>query len=249
MATSKKKSRANIQSFLSSGGTQEQLGNYGKRLSSNEFRRLLGQRAAPTASAAPAAPINPLYSNYTSSPQLEALQKQYTESLAPGAGETEASTQLQNIITSKELGVAKSEAEPMAQGFVTGQSAALEKSAALKSLPLQTKLANLQAQRQSAADVLKTSLGFETEKLGAQRSAYESEAALAEQRREFNQNLSFDRLKYGKQLKLSKKERKAERERVRIQQYQYDQSQKLEEEKLAWQRQYQQGLLDSRGGA
>lgn len=125
--------------------------------------------------------------------QLKALQNKYQEVLAPTAGETEAQTQLNNIITSKELGVAKAEQEPMAQQFVTGQSTALEKSAALKSLPLQTKLANLQAQRQAAADVLKSQLGFETENvnrqmtLAAQKRADDlAERSFKESVRQFN---------------------------------------------------------------
>jgi len=41
--------------------------------------------------------------------QLESLQKAYLGSLAPTSGETEAQTQLGNVITSKELGIAKAE--------------------------------------------------------------------------------------------------------------------------------------------
>ena len=108
--------------------------------------------------------------------QLKALQSQVTKSLTPTQEETDTSTQLSNIITSKELGIQGVEQEPMAQKFVTGQSAGLEKSAALKSLPLQTRLANLQARRQSAADVLKAQLGFETSNVARQTGLAESAA-------------------------------------------------------------------------
>ena len=117
--------------------------------------------------------------------QLKALQKKYEGVLKPTTAETEAQTQLGGIITSKELGVAKAEQEPMAQQFVTGQTAALEKSAALKSLPLQTKLANLQAQRQSAADVLKAQLGFETESISRQTQLAEAAKTRAFQEKQF----------------------------------------------------------------
>ena len=139
-------------------------GNYGKNVNPQEYSKILGsyQQAQQAQPAQPAAA--PSLSN-----QLSALQGKYTDTLTPTAGETEASTQLQNLITSKELGIAKAEAEPMAQKFVTGQSTALEKSAALKSMPLQTKLANLQAQRTAAADVLKTQLGFTEAALGRER--------------------------------------------------------------------------------
>ena len=109
--------------------------------------------------------------------QLKALQGKFTESLAPTQQETEAQTQLGNVITSKELGIQKVEQKPMAQKFITGQSAGLEKSAALKSLPLQTRLANLQARRQSAADVLKAQLGFETSNIDRQTGLAESAAS------------------------------------------------------------------------
>jgi len=209
MSTSKRKSLANIQAFLSGGGTQEQLSGekYGKKLSSKELKRLLAKyaRNGTIASSTPSEPINPLYSKYISSPQLEALQSQYARTLTPGTGETEANTQLQNVIASKELGIAKSEQEPMAQGFVTGQTSALEKSAALKALPLQTKLANLQSQRFAAADVLKASLGFEAEKLSGQRSAYEYQTSLAEQQKASRLDAAYAQLAAAKQLKLSKK--------------------------------------------
>lgn len=123
--------------------------------------------------------------------QLKALQGKYQETIAPTADETNTETQLGNIITSKELGVAKAEQEPMAQGFVTGQSAALEKSAALKSLPLQTRLADLQSRRQSAADVLKAQLGFETGNVDRQTQLAESARARALQQEESAANRAY----------------------------------------------------------
>jgi predicted fused transcriptional regulator/phosphomethylpyrimidine kinase len=121
--------------------------------------------------------------------QLKALQSKYESVLKPTSEETATNTQLGNIITSKELGVAKAEAEPMAQSFVTGQSTALEKSAALKSLPLQTKLANLQSQRQAAADVLKAQLGFETSNVDRQTELAESQANREYQEKTFNEGV------------------------------------------------------------
>ena len=109
--------------------------------------------------------------------QLKALQGSFTSSLKPTKEEEDTDTQLGNIITSKELGIQKAEQTPIAQKFITGQSAGLEKSAALKSLPLQTRLANLQARRQSAADVLKAQLGFETSNIDRQTGLAESAAS------------------------------------------------------------------------
>jgi HD superfamily phosphohydrolase len=106
--------------------------------------------------------------------QRDALRAKFTQTLAPTPEEVKAQTQLENIITSKELGVAAVEREPIAQTFVTGQTKALEKSAALKSLPLQTRLANLQARRQTASDLLKAQLGYATEDVISQRKLAES---------------------------------------------------------------------------
>jgi len=127
--------------------------------------------------------------------QLEALRSKYAGYLSPTEEETGTQTQLKNLIASKELGIAKAEAEPMAQKFVTGQSTALEKSAALKSLPLQTRLENLQSQRTAAADVLKSQLGFEESNIQRQTEdrnlqlgldVAEEERGYAEEEREEN---------------------------------------------------------------
>lgn len=123
--------------------------------------------------------------------QLKALQGKYEQVVTPTQEETDTNTQLGNIITSKELGVAKAEQEPMAQQFVTGQSAALEKSAALKSMPLQTKLANLQARRNAAADVLRAQLGFETSSVERQSQSAESAKNRAVAYEEYLANREF----------------------------------------------------------
>jgi hypothetical protein len=162
--------------------------------------------------------------------QLKALQGQYQNVLTPSAGETETSTQLQNVITSKELGIAKAEQEPMAQGFVTGQSTALEKSAALKSMPLQTKLANLQAQRTAAADVLKASLGFETERVDRETASYESTLARQAAEREAQTEREFTASENKKARKAAekqaKKERKSSKEQFEFEKYKYEDSKK-----------------------
>jgi hypothetical protein len=70
--------------------------------------------------------------------------------------EHETQQTLANLLASKELGIADVREKPIAMPFITGQEAAIERRAAVKTLPLQSQLASLQAKRQSSLDVAKT---------------------------------------------------------------------------------------------
>jgi len=132
--------------------------------------------------------------------QLNSLQKEYQNSMLPTADETATSTGLDNLLASRDLGVAKIKDQPIAGDFVQGQSAGLITQTAAQAQPLEQKLARLQAQRQSAADVLKAKLGFETSNVQNQFAQQQAQQALklqqqqqAEQQRQFNENLAFQR--------------------------------------------------------
>jgi len=92
--------------------------------------------------------------------QFRALQESFTKLLTPSEKVLSIQTQLENIITSAELGIEQVREQPIATPFITGQSAAIQRQAALSARPLQTQLAQLQAQRQSSIDVATTQLGF-----------------------------------------------------------------------------------------
>lgn len=79
-----------------------------------------------------------------------------TKAMTVGPEEESAQTALSNLATSKELGLQDIQNKPIAIPFITGQQAAVERSAALREAPLKTKLATLQARRQAALDVAKT---------------------------------------------------------------------------------------------
>jgi len=95
------------------------------------------------------------------------LEQRFLGTLRPTAEETGAEQQLSNLMTSQELGLRKAADQPIAQPFVTGQQAAITERTAIQTRPLQERLALLQKQRQTSADVLRTQLGFEKEKLAS----------------------------------------------------------------------------------
>ena len=92
--------------------------------------------------------------------QLRALQQTFTQALTPSEKELSVQQQLQNIITSAELGINKVREQPIATSFISGQSAAIQRQAATSARPLQTQLADIQARRQAAIDVGGAQLGF-----------------------------------------------------------------------------------------
>ena len=101
--------------------------------------------------------------------QLDALQKAYMASLGQSPEEIAANTAIGNLATSKELGLQNIANQPIEMNYLTGQSAALERSAANKALPLQTQLAALQAQREAQQAQAKAALGFEQERITGEK--------------------------------------------------------------------------------
>ena len=152
------------------GGSKEDYSSSGQPKSSSSSSKKSSKSSSGSSSSSSSSYSAPKVDDS----QLKALQGKYTESLAPTQQESDTQTQLDNIITSKELGIQGIEQKPIASVFKPGKYASLEKSASLKSLPLKTRLADLQSRRQSAADVLKAQLGFETSNVNRQTSSAES---------------------------------------------------------------------------
>lgn len=106
--------------------------------------------------------------------QLKALEEAYYKDAMPSADEDAAQkaideiiAQQSNINSSKELGINEIKKQPIAMGFLAGQSSAVERDAATKigalssqSEPLKAKLASLQAKRTAALNVDKDRIGF-----------------------------------------------------------------------------------------
>jgi len=91
---------------------------------------------------------------------IEQLQSIIISLKTDSEKELDIETQLRNVMTSAQLGIEKVRQQPIATPFITGQSAAIQRQAALSAQPLQTQLADIQGKRQGALDVATTSLGF-----------------------------------------------------------------------------------------
>lgn len=76
---------------------------------------------------------------------------------------------LGNLLASEQMGLNTIQDKPIALPFITGQQAALQRQVSTQSLPLSTRLAQLQAQRQASVDVAKTQYEIGKEKRTAEK--------------------------------------------------------------------------------
>lgn len=113
---------------------------------------------------------------------LRALQSEFESTLRPSGEELAAERGIGELAAERERRTLAARQERVAQPFVTGARRNLLEEEALKVRPLEVRLASLSARRKAASDVLRSRLGFETD--AAQR---------AEQARQFDEGLAFDR--------------------------------------------------------
>lgn len=137
-----------------------------------------------------------------STKEYKSLQDSLTGSMAPTADEQAATTALGNIdkeqsdlALSSKLGISNVEGQAIPMGFVTGQTAAINKQTGLaseaisaKAVPLKTQLAALQAQRQAAQDVAKEQIAEYQNKIQYQTAQQQTAASKAESDRTFSEN-------------------------------------------------------------
>ena len=81
---------------------------------------------------------------------IKAAQKKRLEAEVVGPEESETEQTLRNLLASEQLGLQAVREKPIALPFITGQQKALEARVAAQSMPLQARLAGLQAKRQAA---------------------------------------------------------------------------------------------------
>ena len=139
---------------------------------------------------------------YTTSDTLKSLQGQLLSNLKPGEKELGTEKQLDNILTGRDLGIQHQKERPVEMGFITGRGKQITERAALQAQPLQQQLARLQARRQSAADVLNTSLGFENQRLNRAQQAYSQAQQFALQRDQMRNQRDMQR----QQMKLQREQ-------------------------------------------
>jgi len=198
MAVSSKVSKANIARLRSLGITD--LGSYGKKMNYGEMQRLIDARAnAPVAQAPSTVQATPNLDT-----QIQAMQKQYTDLLAPSADETSYDTQLKNLESSTALGMqetADPRVNPVSMNFVTGQQGAIERRAQAMATPIKNNLALAQAKRQAALDTQKTNLGFLQDKYNLEQTKLADE-------RNFQQQREMEQLNFKNQSQLAKEQAK-----------------------------------------
>lgn len=101
--------------------------------------------------------------------QIDALINGAGKYYQPTQDEQDTMTQLGNLATSRDLGLAKINNTPQPLELLTGQSDFLAKQAAAQAQPLTAKLGILQARRQAAIQGYQTALTGATAKLGLQQ--------------------------------------------------------------------------------
>lgn len=98
--------------------------------------------------------------------QLTALENAAAQYNQPTQDEQDTMQQLGNMLSSRDLGLAKINNNPEPLQLLTGQSDFLAKQAEAQTQPLQAKLGILQARRQAAVQGYQQALGAEQAKLG-----------------------------------------------------------------------------------
>lgn len=94
----------------------------------------------------------------TPPPSMINYEDEIRKSMQPTQDELSTGEQIDNIYTSRDLGVEKIRQQPVAMDFITGQSAGVQRQAAIQAETLEKKLSRLQAQRQISFDVSKFQL-------------------------------------------------------------------------------------------
>lgn len=92
---------------------------------------------------------------------LTGIEAELAKSQTPSQEEQDTQKTLSNLLASRELGLAAVQNKPIAMPFITGQQAAIQRTAAVQAMPLQAQLAALQGRRQAALDVAKSKLDVE----------------------------------------------------------------------------------------
>ena len=102
--------------------------------------------------------------------QVSALQKQLEGYAGPSAEEQEQNQLLKNLMTSEDLGIEQVREKPIAMPFITGQSAAIQRSAAIQAQPLINQIASLQQKRDISRQVTQTRLQAASDRLTREES-------------------------------------------------------------------------------
>jgi len=156
------------------------------------------QNAYQAAGLVPASmPVQPT-SQSASMPELPkidytALNKaiaNISTNLAPSQAEIDAQNDYNNLINSRDLGIAEYRNRPVPMGIITGQTQALTEQAATKAQPLKDRLALEQARRQAALDASKFQYEAESDRISRELEQQKQQRAYELQQQQYQQDLS-----------------------------------------------------------
>lgn len=154
-----------------------------------QLQSLLEKRAEQERNQVPTAALElgqeppPFRSEYDeeisqSEKQLKQFEKELAKLEAASPEEQGYQNELNDLLASKELGKQAVSEQPIPLGFITGQQTAIERRAANRALPLENRLAALQAKRKAASDVVRSrlsSVGSRYDNLTSNRRSEEEE--------------------------------------------------------------------------
>jgi hypothetical protein len=113
--------------------------------------------SASPASTIPQPPVAPPQEDY-----LKTFRDEILKSLTPTDQENQLQSDYNNVISSRDLGIAEYRNRPVPMGIITGQTQALNEQAGIKASTLKDKLALEQARRQAGLEASK--FGYEAAK-------------------------------------------------------------------------------------
>ena len=117
------------------------------------------------------------------SKQLEAAQKALEATYEPTSEEKATEQGINDLSTQTLASVNKIKADPIAQGFQTGQIRETERASEEKSVPLKLQIATLQARRQAASNLASSKVSFATDQYNrnvAKKAAAAKSTAIAD---------------------------------------------------------------------
>lgn len=129
--------------------------------------------------------------------QRDALRQQLTQSNQLSPDQLRIQQSLNNLLTGTEQGLENIRQQPIARGFLTGQSAALQRQSSLQATPLQRQLGLLQQQQQSRQQGISQELGFANQDLAFERGEIASDQQTQEEQQAQIQGLASSLLEAG----------------------------------------------------
>jgi hypothetical protein len=151
--------------------------------------------AAPGASGAPvpATPASPTAPTATPvMPDISGLENQYQQNMLPTADETQAQTDLSNLIASRDMGINNIRSQPIPMDIIRGFSQNILENANTQAQTLQQRLANLQAKRQASLEASKFSLQRADQQVAQTKEAARYQSELAQKQTDTQQKNQFD---------------------------------------------------------